>query len=130
LRIAIQHVNDAVRLGSFVKNRKGPIPRTLPGIDISDGEAEKSQYCGNAQEILILFDLFDSAHRTFFHTVATGDAGVLIHDSCGVMDDVQYVLWAGIDANSAGRALIGIDDWMWHSELLSAEMGFLLRRHG
>jgi hypothetical protein len=73
--------------------------------------------CGDAatnNRRSVFFDLLDRAHRTFFHAVTTGDAGILVHNCCCVMHDIEYILWAGINADPTRRAFVGIDDWMWH----------------
>ena len=63
-------------------------------------------------EVLVLDDLRDSAHRAFLDAVATGNAGVLVHDLGDTIDNLENVLRASVDADSATNALISFNNWM------------------
>jgi hypothetical protein len=107
-------------------------PEAALGAD--DVAIEDGQVCLllrglNNAEGSVFLDLLDGAHGALFHAVGAGGASVLIDDSSRVTHDVQHILRAGIDADPASGALVGVDYRSGHNNLLSVtfQHHFLMR---
>lgn len=64
--------------------------------------------------MLVLSDLGDRAGGAGILANAAGDAGILVNYGRNVLD-LQNALGAVVNADAAGDALIGINNWMCHS---------------
>ena len=66
---------------------------------------------------LVLGDLGDGAGGAGLLAGATGNAGVLVLDGGNVLE-LEDVAGAGVDADAAGNALVGVNNRMGHDDSL------------
>ena len=64
---------------------------------------------------LVFLNLGDSTHRALLEAVATSDASILVHDLEHAIDNLDNLLRASVDADSATDAGIFINNGTGHS---------------
>ena len=89
-------------------NAKNPRLMKETGVLVALVESESSGR-------LVLDDLGDRTHGALLDAVAARDARIFVHDLGDAADNLEHFLRAGIDADAATDALIGLDNRVRHS---------------